>query len=67
MLSKISFTFTQNCLNYVARLEEVNQDKIALSTQLEEKIAQLELRLDVQRDAYKVSVSLLIAYIALFF
>ncbi|XP_070173480.1 GRIP and coiled-coil domain-containing protein 2-like [Littorina saxatilis] len=35
------------------RLEEVSQDKMAVMTKLEEKAAQLQLQLDVQKEAYK--------------
>lgn len=40
------------------RLEEVTQDKMGLVTKMEEKAAQLQLQLDIQREAYKVSWSI---------
>ena len=40
------------------RLEEVTQDKMGLVTKLEEKVAQLQLQLDIQQEAYKVSWSI---------
>lgn len=38
------------------RVEEMTQDKMTMVTKMEERAAQLQLQLDVQKDAYKVKI-----------